>query len=315
MFVGRQKELALLNRVYRQRGFQIAIMYGKSGAGKTTLLEEFCRGKNAIFFSAKKETSRSGLMKFSDTVLKHYKDEEHEPFAFWDNALMYIIQQDSGEERLLLVLEDFADIAERDTVFLSMLQNMIDKHLKNTEIIIIISTYDIRFLQRTFLNKNSQLSRWVTGQIYVEPFSLNTETVEQIKKKAVNASVAWTGARVKKFAAESIILREGEKNSEMYKILSGKAVCYLNYGTDDEYVLGTLRDNNSFGEFSLLTGRPGIYTVVAFTDMLVLRIPEQDFRKFLELNAHNAMEIMTNMAGMLNVMKVNIDMLNKEIRS
>ncbi len=55
-----------------------------------------------------------------------------------------------------------------------------------------------------------------------------------------------------------------------------------------------------------------MYTVVAFTDVLVLRIGQQDFGNFIEMNAANAVEIMKNMANMINVLKTNIDMLREE---
>ncbi|MBQ4432322.1 MAG: cyclic nucleotide-binding domain-containing protein, partial [Synergistaceae bacterium] len=99
------------------------------------------------------------------------------------------------------------------------------------------------------------------------------------------------------------------------KIVSGRALCFVNYGTDDEYLLGSLKEGKTFGEYSLLTGKPGIYTVTAYTDMLLMRIGRGDFTKFIETNAGNSVNIMQNMAAMMNVMKVNIDMLNGELHA
>ena len=47
--------------------------------------------------------------------------------------------------------------------------------------------------------------------------------------------------------------------------------------------------------------------------MLLMRITRGAFMKFLEVNAKNSVEIMQNMASMMNVMKVNIDMMNDEL--
>ena len=52
MFLGRKKELNELERIYKQDGFQIFVITGAEGVGKTTLVEEFCKGKNTIFFTA-----------------------------------------------------------------------------------------------------------------------------------------------------------------------------------------------------------------------------------------------------------------------
>ena len=102
-------------------------------------------------------------------------------------------------------------------------------------------------------------------------------------------------------------------NGEMYKIISGRAVCTINNGAENEYILGSFNEGKTFGEYSLLTGKPGIYTVIAFTDTLLLRISRGDFMSFIQMNAENSVNIMRNMAAMMNVMKVNIDMLNGEL--
>lgn len=50
VFIGREKELNDLNTLYRQDKFQLFVLYGRRRVGKTTLLNEFCKGKDAIFY-------------------------------------------------------------------------------------------------------------------------------------------------------------------------------------------------------------------------------------------------------------------------
>ncbi len=52
MFIGREKELAELNRLYAENRFQLFVIYGRRRVGKTTLLKEFCKDKPAVFYSA-----------------------------------------------------------------------------------------------------------------------------------------------------------------------------------------------------------------------------------------------------------------------
>ena len=96
MFIGRKKELDELERVYMQDGFHIFIVAGREGAGKTTLIERFCRDKNTIFFTASRESGRANLQRFSREILAHYKDEQHEPFPFWNSAFEYISNKQGG---------------------------------------------------------------------------------------------------------------------------------------------------------------------------------------------------------------------------
>lgn len=103
--------------------------------------------------------------------------------------------------------------------------------------------------------------------------------------------------------------------TNMYKIISGKALCYFRHDTDNEYLLGSLNEGSCFGEYSVLTGKPGIYTVTAFTDMLIMKITKEDFDTFISINPKNAVDIMHNMAKMLNVMALNTGLiLNKVFR-
>ena len=44
MFIGREKELGNLNRLYTSDKFEFAVIYGRRRVGKTTLLNEFCKG-------------------------------------------------------------------------------------------------------------------------------------------------------------------------------------------------------------------------------------------------------------------------------
>ena len=50
-FIGRERELAVLNRMYRTNGFQMLVLYGRRRIGKTTLLNEFARDKDPIFYT------------------------------------------------------------------------------------------------------------------------------------------------------------------------------------------------------------------------------------------------------------------------
>ncbi len=313
MFIGRKKELADLENLYGQDSFRLFVIYGRGGMGKTTLMQEFCKNKNAIFFTAsQEESSRANLNRFSGQVLKHFNDEEHEPFLFWRSALSYIKDKQEGS-RIVIVIDDFSVLVDRDAAFLSVLKNSIEQDLKDSKILMILSSANVKFVERFILDSRSELFDSISGSMHLSNF-LKEETIKVLKSEAVKSSRGVENVKVLKFSADDVLLREGETNSDMYKIISGRVLCYFNYGTDEEYLLGSLNEGSSFGEYSLLTGEPGIYTVVAYSDILVLRISGNDFSKFIEMNASNSVKIMANMAKMLNVMKFNIDMLRDEFK-
>ena len=305
MFIGREKELAQLEKAYSEDGFKFFVVQGGKGSGKTPLLEEFCRNKAAIFFTAKDASSRANLSDFSQKILRHYGENEYAPFQFWDSALRHIADIQMGN-RVILVIDGFDILAERDSAFLGIFENVLKYSFKRSNIFLAVTSDKAAFL------KEAYFARLITGNINLGKFLTEANIALMVKLERKESE----GMKQSKFfraQADKVILKEGSRSDYVYKIVSGRAVCYINYGTDDEYLLGSIKEGSTFGEYSLLTGKPSIYTVVAFTDMLLMRIERGEFSKFIGLNAGNAVTIMKNMADMMNVMKVNIDMMNEEL--
>ena len=119
---------------------------------------------------------------------------------------------------------------------------------------------------------------------------------------------------MKKFKENSIVIREGEMNDEMYKIVSGKAAVYLNYGKEDEYLIGILNEQKCFGEYGPLCEMPALYTVVSVTLLLVTPIEKKDLEYFIKYNHTELFEMIHNMANNMLIMKKNIDMLTEELK-
>ena len=309
MFIGREKELAQLESAYSGERFQFFAVTGQKGAGKTTLLEEFCRNKAAIYFTVSQGSGRANLKNFSDAVLNHYDDKKHSQFQFWDNALGYIAMR-QADYRVILVIDGFDILAERDSVFAEVFAKVAANEMKSSSIFLVVTCEDAEFLV------NSPLLRLVTGTIRLGKF-LTEENMTRLKREEMSKSQAHPARSAKFFRvpADRVILREGIMNPDMYKIVSGRAVCYANYGKDDEIVLGTLKEGHSLGEYSLITGKPGIYTAVAFTDMLLLRVNGADFEAFTASSPENSLAVMRSLAAMAGTMRANISMMNSDIQS
>ena len=120
-------------------------------------------------------------------------------------------------------------------------------------------------------------------------------------------------AKLIKFPQDSVILKEGELNPEMYKIVKGNAELYTGYGTDRELLLGIIGPQACFGEFGLLMQSPSIYTVIAYSDVYTIRVTSGDIGDFVKENHKNIIDIMRNMAHSMTVMQKQLNMMNEEI--
>ena len=115
------------------------------------------------------------------------------------------------------------------------------------------------------------------------------------------------------FPEDSVIIREGEVRNEMYKIVSGKAAVYINYGKKNEYLLGILSEQQCFGELGILCCQPSVYTVVAVYDVLVMRIGGNEFDTFLQNNTRNALDMIKNLSRLVMNLKGNLDLVLDEL--
>ena len=91
-------------------------------------------------------------------------------------------------------------------------------------------------------------------------------------------------ASMLKFHGDDIILKEGGTYEEMYKIISGSVAVYIRYGEKEEHLIGIYSKSKCFGETNVLSGQPSIYTVVAYGDVLLMRITKDSLEEFIRKN-------------------------------
>jgi CRP-like cAMP-binding protein len=111
----------------------------------------------------------------------------------------------------------------------------------------------------------------------------------------------------------TLILKEGEINLDMYKIVSGHVEMYTGYGTDNEVLIGMVGPGACFGEFGILTGQPAIYTIIAYSDVRIIRVTEGLMGQFIEENRDDILKIMKNMAANMMRMQHQINQLSQEL--
>lgn len=102
---------------------------------------------------------------------------------------------------------------------------------------------------------------------------LSDEEIEQL----ANASTS----RV--YAPGEAIVRMGQQGNSMFVIISGSVKIQIPDG-DSQRVVGTLAEDDFFGEMSLLTGEPRSANVVAIVETEVLRIDKNAIKPILAAN-------------------------------
>ena len=136
MFVGRERELAALERMYGKGDFQMAVIYGRRRVGKTTLIDEFTKDKRVLYFTAQQKTSRQNLELFSAAAYAAFSLPGSLPaFSSWNDALAFVVERvesDTGGAPLVFVFDEFPYAAEADPSLPSVFQTAIDHGFKQT---------------------------------------------------------------------------------------------------------------------------------------------------------------------------------------
>ena len=128
-----------------------------------------------------------------------------------------------------------------------------------------------------------------------------------------NENSIYNQSKIYEVPPETMILKEGEVNLDMYKIVSGHVEMYTGYGTPNEILIGILGPGTCFGEFGILTGQPAIYTIITFSKTRILRVTEGLMGAFIQENKDDILRIMKNMATNMTRMQHQINQLSQEL--
>lgn len=172
MFVGREEELRILERLYRKKSFQMVVLYGRRRVGKTTLLDEFAKGKPTLYFTAQIQSAVVNLRSFSQVVYEFFGlPVSMTSFSSWSDAFSFVAERAKGlPEPLLFVFDEFPYAAEAEPSLPSALQIAIDHEFKGTSVKMVLSGSNEGFMEGKVLGSKSPLYGRRTAQIKLQPF-------------------------------------------------------------------------------------------------------------------------------------------------
>ena len=170
MFIGRQDELKKLNNFYNSKDFEMVIVYGRRRVGKTKLLTEFISDKKSIFYVAEENNDLLNKERFSKVVHQYFNTGLDISFNYWDDIFKYIAKN-MGDERVVLVIDEFPYLALANKSLMSTLQNIIDHQLANKNIMVILCGSSISFMENEIVAHKSPLYGRKTGQLKVLPMN------------------------------------------------------------------------------------------------------------------------------------------------
>ncbi len=117
MFIGRERELATLERLYRKQEFQFLAIYGRRRVGKTTLISKFVQGKPTVFFTAIESNLPTNLRLLSAAIRTfevHDADPSSAPVYRDLYEALDAVFKIAASQRIVFVLDEYPYLAKAD---------------------------------------------------------------------------------------------------------------------------------------------------------------------------------------------------------
>ncbi|MEE0955559.1 MAG: ATP-binding protein [Eubacterium sp.] len=172
MWIGRQNELNDLQTRFEQRGFQLVAIYGRRRIGKTRLISEFIEGKRTVYYTATQNEPEIQLRDLTQAIAEAFSDNSllsgMKTFQSFEAAFTFLAEE-AASKRLIFVIDEYPYLAKAYTAISSVLQKMIDRKFKNTELYLILSGSSMSFMEKQLLGYESPLYGRRTGQIRLNP--------------------------------------------------------------------------------------------------------------------------------------------------
>lgn len=165
MFIGREVELAFLQDKYDEKRGQLIVLYGRRRVGKTETLREFCKGKPHVFYSCTQSTDKVQLAKFSKQIFKENIPAKQyiSEFADWESAFRSVLELPYGDEKRLLIIDEFPYMCKGNKSIPSILQNLWDAELKEKNVMIVLCGSAMSFMEKELLAEKNPLYGRATG--------------------------------------------------------------------------------------------------------------------------------------------------------
>jgi len=123
-----------------------------------------------------------------------------------------------------------------------------------------------------------------------EDFLQSISLFEELNKDEI-AEILHIG-RVKELKKDTVIFKERDKSDSLFVIYEGKVRISKMIPKIGEEALAILEEGNYFGEMSLVEDSSRSAWAIAHSDVILLEIPLEEFRKLMEKNKDLALKVL-----------------------
>ncbi len=171
MFVGRKKELSILEDKYASDQGELIVIYGRRRIGKTALLREFVKDKKHVFYSGQQITDNLQLKRITDILTEKIGVKIYgQTFELWEHVFDYIADH-AGDEKTVYILDEFPYMVEANQSIPSVMQSIWDHKLSKKNVMLILCGSSMSFMEKEVLSEKNPLYGRATGNLKIGELS------------------------------------------------------------------------------------------------------------------------------------------------
>ena len=193
-FIGRERELAVLERSYQGAGSTFVPIYGRRRVGKTELILRFLQDKPAIYYVGQETPGPPQVREFLRVAAEALRQPLLGSTAIetWQEAIEAVEAHRPADTRFVLVFDEFQWSAQASPELPSVLQKMWDLHWsRQGKVMLILCGSYLGFMEREVLGRKSPLFGRRTAQIKLPPFSYREAAEFHPKLSRMDQARVW----------------------------------------------------------------------------------------------------------------------------
>ncbi|WP_368494354.1 ATP-binding protein [Marinitoga sp. 1138] len=167
IFIDRFEEREFFEKILNSNKKEVFVLYGRRRIGKSFLLKEVTKNKNILYYTARKISPKEQLKTFSNKVGEFLKFGKIS-FENWEDAFRVLFEY-SNRESIIMVLDEFQYLVEKNQEILSILQLLIDEFV-SSKMKLILCGSSISFMEG-ILSYNNPLYGRKTGNLKLNPIA------------------------------------------------------------------------------------------------------------------------------------------------
>lgn len=170
MFIGRDRELNELDKLYSSNKFEFVVIYGRRRVGKTALINHFIDDKKSIYFMGVESNEKQNLENLSKRIMEYSSGIQSDTyFSSYQAAIEYVFKL-AEKERVVLAIDEYPYVARGSKSLASTLQLLIDEYKDTSKLMIILCGSSMSYMEDHVLAYKAPLYGRRTAQMKIMPF-------------------------------------------------------------------------------------------------------------------------------------------------